>query len=35
VDRLVHDLDHPFASGIEQLRSATLAADRAITEHVR
>lgn len=35
VDRFMAELDHPLKSGLEQLRTSILAADPAISEHVK
>ena len=35
VDRFMAALDHPLKDGVERLRTAILAADPAITEHVK
>ena len=35
VDNFMAELEHPLKSGIEQLRSAILASNGAITEHVK
>ena len=35
VDRFLAELDHPLEAGVEQLRTAILAADDGITEHVK
>ena len=35
VDRFLAELDHPLKAGVERLRTAILASNGAITEHVK